>query len=170
MNIKEYDKQQLTAEINSKICLDFGQDKGFQEYISFLLMNYAYRYFDSENETEIKLIKENGFYFAKYSETKWSKILKLSNSDILPILKQAAKKNPKGVGTKVVYSIFIQDCEISEKQGEIDFGISWNWNNPSFDSNSENEFVKMHNFEYSDRVYFRNKFPKALDDLCSQFV
>lgn len=164
-----FDKEQLEAELKDRVFEQFNHESAFDEFIVPMLQNFAYRYFDYENEKQLKLNQSEKFLWIECRQDEWGKCLRAKNVNVLECLKEAARQNPRGEGAKVTYMIGVEKTDNLDNGGEIKSFVSVSWDAPEFVLNSQNQYKIEKSFSFDSSFSFRNQFPKFLDDLCEVF-
>ena len=162
MNNQPYNKDELQKEVNQKARASIQSDDGLDQLIRFTLDNFAYRYLESKNNTELKsTLVADQVWLVRAIETDLVEALKAQNPITKKSLIQKAKEHAKKDGASVTQVI---EVKIQDSVALCKASVSW--------ATDKDETVIAENqtkLNFEDILDLRNRLAKVLDDACGVF-
>jgi hypothetical protein len=171
--ISKEELEKIKCEINNKV-RDSLNEEGLFGLAVFTLENFAYRYLETINCTNIKAQKiSDSHFFVESIETEPLKALKISNPEAKKGLISLAKRfsSAKGEGIQVKQELHINFKDLSSSgSGNIECFSKLNWNIYNNFKDEEGLFVKKSiNLEFDEPILLRNKLALLLENVCEIF-
>ena len=167
------DFEKLTCEMNEKALNQLGSLEGLESFLVQILESFSYRYImtESSDENSVQKYQEEGtsLLFCRSIEYRMGEALKCQNPKAKEGILNLAKSVPKKERPCVLYEIFLDLSELSEKlEEDIIVRTVINWDFPTFKNNSKRVEKKI-KVSANDLLALRKSLPLALEDACDIF-
>lgn len=165
------DKEKYQKQADEKAKKLFESQDTFDEFISFTLNNFGYRYFDKDPDENAVEMSAPLTYFIRQETVplKWG----LMNKD--PKIKNASKElalaHPPKEGGALCQELEVRlEHRDANRSGVATFSARLYWNYPTFTIEAGKYFEKTYEFAYEDALHLRNKMAKHLEEICELFA